>query len=33
MEEEMTISPDEHWMAYAKVEYGCSELMPIENFR
>ncbi|MBV8141010.1 MAG: PD40 domain-containing protein [Verrucomicrobia bacterium] len=32
VEEEMTISPDEQWMAYAKVEYGGSELMLIENF-
>jgi hypothetical protein len=29
----MTISPDEKWMACAKVEYGGSELMLIENFR
>lgn len=33
MDEEITISPDEQWMAYAKVEYDGSELMLIENFR
>lgn len=32
LEDVMTISPDEQWMAYAKVEYGGSELMLIENF-